>query len=329
MNKSIIVLIVLFTVSLLSAQHESAGTTEFELLNNSVDARSIAMAGASVALPSKIYGSFVNPAVIGADTSGSDIMLGYISIMDGLWGIPLAGSRSFGKYGVFAINAFSVAASIEARDENNTLTGETPGYNYLTGGISWGYHLLEPLFLGISFNGVMHRIDKLTAGGLFVNIGAQYRLNSDRLIYGFAIRNLGFVARKYYDGYNPGDFPVTFEGGISFVPRTVSQLRLTIDVNKKVGDYTNFEPALEMNVYKKILALRLGYAFSQADVNYLWDKLKNEEDKDYVKSNLSSICAGIGLKTEIADKKVELDFGLQFKTAMIAPSISISGLIGL
>lgn len=328
MNK-IAVIIVLLMTNILFGQHKNAGTTEFALLNNSVDAKSISMAGASVALPDRLYGSFVNPSAIGADTSASDIMVGYISISNGLWGIPLAYSRPFDRFGVFAINAFSASASVDARDVNNELTGEKPRYTYLRGGISWGYKLIESLFVGASFNGVCNKIDDYTLGGLFFDLGMQYRLKSDRLIYAFAARNIGFIAKKYYSGYNAGDFPFTFEGGISFVPRTISNLRLTMDVNKKVGDYTNFEPALELGIYKKYLALRLGYAFSEADAEYVWKKIKNEEDENYVKTNNSSICAGIGLKTEIARKKVDLDFGLQFKTTLIAPSISISGLIFL
>jgi hypothetical protein len=328
MKKFTAILLVIGSIYLVSAQHEQAGTTDFSLLNISVDARSIGLAGASTAIPNSIYGVFTNPSSIAADTENINVLLGYISIMDGLWGIPAAASCSFGKYGVISVNMFSANTSIENRDAQNRLTGEVSYYNYINGGVSWGYKIMDGLYTGASFKGVYNKIADYNAGALYMDAGIQYRLQSERLIYGFTIHNLGFIAEKY-TSESEGKLPLTFEGGISFVPKTFPSLRLAIDVNKKTGDYVNFEPAVEVNVYKKVLAMRVGYAFSQRDASYVVDMLQNSNDEEYKKSNLSSLCAGAGLKTDISGKKLVLDFGIKFASAVIVPSISISGMISL
>jgi hypothetical protein len=313
---------------MVSAQHEKAGTTDFALLNLSVDARSIGLAGASTAIPNSIYGVFTNPASIAIDTGGTNVFLGYISIMDGLWGIPAAASRSFGKFGVVSVNMFSANTSVDTRDAQNISTGEVASYNYINGGLSWGYKIIDGLYTGASFKGVYNKIADFNAGALYLDAGIQYRLQSERLIYGFTIRHLGFIAEQYTSEMK-GRLPLTIEGGISFVPKTFPSLRLAMDVNKKTGDYVNFEPAVEVNVYKKVLTMRLGYAFSQRDASNVIDMLQNSNDEEYQKSNLSSLCAGAGLKTDISGKKLVLDFGIKFASVAIVPSISVSGMISL
>lgn len=328
MNKFTVIVLILGSLFVALAQHEHAGTTDFPILNLSVDSRSIGLAGASAAIPNSLYGVFTNPASIATDTGNINVTLGYISIMDGLWGIPAAASRSFGKYGVFSVNMFSANTSVENRDAQNNLTGETSYYSYINGGVSWGYKIFDGLYTGASFKGVYNKIAEYSAGALYIDAGIQYRLKSERLIYGFTIHNLGFMAEKY-TSESEASLPLTFEGGISFVPRTIPSLRLAIDVNKKTGDYVNFEPAVEMNIYKKVLVMRLGYAFSQRDASHVMELLQNSEDDDYQKSNLSSLCAGAGLKTDISGKMIVLDFGIKFATVAIAPSISVSGILSL
>jgi hypothetical protein len=328
MNKFAAILLVMSSIFLVSAQHEQAGTTDFSLLNISVDARSIGLAGASAAIPNSIYGVFTNPSSIAVDTESINVLLGYISIMDGLWGIPAAASRSFGKFGVISVNMFSANTSVDERDAQNNVTGNVLSYNYINGGVSWGYKILDGLYTGASLKGVYNKIADYNAGALYMDAGIQYRLQSERLIYGFTIHNLGFIAEQY-TSESEGKLPYTFEGGISFVPKTFPSLRLAMDVNKKKGDYVNFEPAVEVNIYKKVLVMRLGYAFSQRDASNVADMLQNSNDDDYQKSNLSSLCAGAGLKTDISGKKLVLDFGIKFASMAIVPSISVSGMISL
>lgn len=317
------------------AQHKDAGTTAFPLLNTKYDARTIAMAGASVAMANGLYGVFTNPSSFVQDTGKMDAFLGYNFITDGIWGIPLALSRSFDKYGSFAISLFSVTSGdITVTDENNKQTGGVARWDFLTGGITWGYRISTKLSVGASLNGVYERAvnDKhiaYSADGIMCNLGVQYYLSNNRLILGLVLKNAGFMINSYSSGSDRAALPLTIEGGISFVPKNVPRLRIALDVNKSVGDYINFEPAFEYNIYRKMLFARLGYAFSQKDAMNVVHILQGEENPDYVKSNMAGLCVGTGLITAIKEREVKLDFGMQFQTFQTTPSLNISALVDL
>ncbi len=313
--------------NLLYAQFESAGTTAFSYLNIKNDARSTAMAGASVALPNGLYGVFTNASALAFDIEHIEVFLGYNYLMDGIWGVPIAFSRPY-KYGTFAINIVSTSSGkIAVRDVNNQQTGENAQWSFLTGGVSWGYKLSQKISIGASVKGVHEKVDVYSSNGIAIDLCVQYRTNNDRLISGFVVKNAGIMVNSFSADSKRENLPLTFEGGISFVPRNTPQLRLALDINKSTNDYVNFEPALEINVYKKFLAVRLGYAFSQKDAMNLVHIFQGDEDPDYVKSNISSLCVGSGLKTNIADQDLKIDFGMQFHSFGISPSYVISAIV--
>lgn len=336
-SKIFIVLIIALSAgsNYLCAQHKDAGTTAFPLLNTKYDARSIAMSGASVAMPNDLYGVFTNPSTFVQDTGKMGVFLGYNFITDGIWGIPIALSRSFDKYGSFAINLFSVTSGdIVAMDENNKQTGGIARWDFLTGGLTWGYRITGNLSIGASLNGIYERAvnDKhieYSADGIMCNLGVQYRMNNNRIILGLVLKNAGFMINSYSSGNDRAVLPLTIEGGISFVPKNVPRLRLALDVNKSIGDYINFEPAFEYNIYRKMLFARLGYAFSQKDAMNVVHILQGEENPDYVKSNMSGLCVGTGFITAIKERTVKLDFGMQFQTFQTTPSLNVSALVDL
>jgi hypothetical protein len=329
MKNSLTVSMLLFLAISVYAQHKDAGTTEFPYLNNNYDSRSIAMAGASVAIPNGLYGTFTNPAALAMDIEQMEIFLGYTYIVEGVWGVPVAFARSFGNYGVFAVNLFSANTGVEAVDIDNKKTGEFARANFLAGGVSWGFKYKENLLIGASLKGIYNRLVDYSSDGVCIDVGVQYRLKNNRLVYGLAAKNIGFMIDSYTHDGERSLLPMTIEGGVSFVPRSASQLRIALDINKKIGDYVNFEPALEFNVYKKVLLVRAGYAFSQKDAAYVWNLLQGDKDENYIKSNMSSLCVGTGLKTNINTKDVRVDFGIQFHTFMLTPALSLSALIAL
>jgi hypothetical protein len=258
-----------------------------------------------------------------------ELFLGYTSIVEGIWGVPLAFTRSFGKYGVFGVNLFSANSGVEVVDVDNRKTGEFARANFLAGGVSWGLKYKENLLVGASIKGIYNRLVQYSSDGVCFDLGVQYRLKNNRLVYGLVVKNIGFMIDSYTQDGERSLLPMTVEGGVSFVPQTASQLRLALDINKKIGDYVNFEPALELNVYKRVLAVRVGYAFSQKDAANVWNMLQGEKDEDYIKSNMSSLCVGAGLKTNINSKDVKVDFGIQFQSFMLSPSLSLSAQIAL
>jgi hypothetical protein len=290
----------------------------------SYDARSVAMAGVSAGIPNGLYGIFSNPATL-AYTKDIETYFGYYSLFNGVWGGPLAVAKNFGKYGVFGISVFGfTSGEIDVVDENNVSLGTTARQTFLTGGLSWAYKIRDNLYSGISIRGAYDKIDEYSANGAFMDGGIFYRKKDDRFTAGLLFKNLGFVFKSYGDSYT---IPFEVEAGLSFVPRNLPVMRLALDVNKKTGDYVNFEPGIELNVYQKALFLRAGYSVSQKDISYLLDILNGDQNDDYVKSNWATFCVGAGVKTMINNSNLKIDFGLQFHTIVITPSTVISALV--
>jgi hypothetical protein len=156
-----------------------------------------------------------------------------------------------------------------------------------------------------------------------VDLGVQYYLLSDRLVVGAVLRNAG-VEVASFNGDDSYPLPLMFEAGVSYIPRYMSSVRLALDINKLRGDYVGFEPGLEIEIYPKVLFARFGYAFSQEDLSEQLKKFSGNQDEDYQKSNWSSFCAGIGVRTGVRKVKVQVDIGLEFRVSWLPPSPVVS-----
>ena len=324
---SIAVIAGLVSVITSYAQHPGAGTRYFPLLSVDYDARSAAMAGASVAMPNGVNGILSNPASA-ASIEHLQASIGYRSMV-GIWGGPVSFGRSFGKYGVFAANITGVnSGDIQVIDENGVETDGSAGVNYVSGGVSWAYNVLNDLSVGVMAKGAYEKLNvpgiSYSAKGAAFDAGVYYNLLRGRFTAGAVIRNVFIMLRGFDE--NDYNMPLTVEGGISFVPKYIPAMRIALDINKKLGDYINFEPGLELDVYKKTLALRLGYGFSERDFQELIKSLSGDKDEDYIKSNMTSFCLGVGLNTKIEESDLRIDFALQFNTTL-PPAMLISALI--
>jgi len=314
------------------AQHPDAGTVEFSFLNIQSDARSVGMGGASVAIPNDLFGVFSNPAAL-AYIDNIQLQFGFRPVFMDVWGGPLAAAYRYDKYGVFGLNLFGITAGdieevIKGNSTDPVVTGRVAHSYYMTGGASWAKIVHENLSVGATLKGIYKRLgigsEYYSSDGVAIDAGIQYRLLNDRLIYGLAMRNAGFVRSTYTSEGERPPIPVTIEGGVSFVPRAVPILRLTFDVNKRSGDYLNIEPALELQVHRKVFQVRLGATASAKDTEAFIGKLRGEEDENYRKTNMLLLAGGAGFNTEINKSKLFVDLGLAFGVDhTISPVISV------
>ncbi|NLP03474.1 MAG: PorV/PorQ family protein [Fibrobacter sp.] len=333
-KESLIGTLAVISVLLVSvqAQHSRAGTSIFPYLRIDFDARSAAMAGASVAVPGGINGYFYNPAIT-ASIKNNQWFLGYRTIMDGVWGGPVAFSRVMDRYGVFTLSLTGVTSGdIEVIGEENgnpVYTDEIARDNFLTGGLTWAKALNSNFSVGATVKGIYDVLKVpgrvYSASGAGLDAGVFYRILQDRFTAAVVIRNAGFLASSYDE--NSYSLPLTFEAGISYVPRYISSMRLALDINKERGDYLNYEPGLELNLYKKKLFLMLGFAFSEMDLELAFKSLAGNEDDDYIKSNWNTLCLGMGINTDIEKVNIRIDLALQFKTSPLPPSMLVSAVI--
>ncbi len=322
---------IVITFFLSAQQFVKAETTLFPNLNLDYDARSAAMAGAAVAVAEGAAAVLSNPAAT-VSVKNNQAFIGYRTIVDGVWGSPLVFSHSLDKWGVFSALICGVDAEvdvIDALDGEPVFTGKKGGAQYLTGGLSWGYEVRKDLSVGASFKGLYNRLNDgdiiYSTKAVAMDAGILYRALKNRFVFGAAIRNVGFVFKDFDD--NNYDMPFTFEAGLSYVGHQLSSTRMTLDINKKAGDRLYIEPAVDISIYKKILSLRLGYAFSDRDLKQFFRKLGGREDEDYVKTNWNTFCAGLGFVKNIEHTTVGIDFALQFHSSFITPSTIVSAFV--
>ncbi len=312
------------------AQLEDAGMTEFEMLTMSHSAREMAMAGAAIAMPNGLHGFNANPAALGyiEDRQG---IVGYRSVLLDVWSGELAFGMPVSKTGFWSVNVINLSeGSVDEVVNGNGMpvwTGREWSSNVVAGSVSWARVLWRSLALGASIKGAYRYSgtegEYYSADGLAIDLGAQYRLYGDRLILGLAARNLGGLLSSYTNDMDKNPLPASIGGGVSYVPRYVPVLRIALDIEKIKGRYTTFEPAAELAILKDLLFVRAGFPFSTNDLAYAFDVLGGIADKNYQKSQWTTLCLGLGLQTAIKKVDVGFDAAVEFHTVHQA-SVGIS-----
>jgi hypothetical protein len=314
-----------------SPQNAAAGTVAFPFLVMGYDARSMAMGGAACAVQNGLYGVLSNPAAVGY-VSGTQIMGGYRQVMMDVWGYPI-GIAAPTKYGIFAPYLVSLTSGdFNVINEDGVLTGDRARSSYTALGVGWARTVGANIAVGGALKGAYHYIgaadESYSADGFAVDIGAQYRQRNDRVSYGAALRNLGFMRSGYWGEWNEYEMPYGVEAGVAFVPKHIPNLRIALDVNKFNGDYANFEPAFEYTVVAKTFWVRGGYAFSMMDVEKMLDVFRGERDDAYQKSSVNTLSLGVGVATLLDNVDLKLDAAMQFYTDISSPAVIVSLLVG-
>jgi hypothetical protein len=325
----------LVTQGVVRAQSSEAGTSPFTFMELRYDARSIALAGASAALPGDGYGVFSNPATI-ACLTGPQAVVGYRSVGSGVYGIPIAYLLPESEKGVFGISVCGLTSGNIAATDIGTDGGPvyTGGNAYLDDynlTLSWAKKIGEIFSAGVNAKGIYEYykndgIDDNSTLGIAFDAGCQARFMNSRLIYGFVARNLGAVLSGYDKGY---PLPAELASGVSYVPAAIPAARFMIDLDKKRDDELTFDPGCEWEILRNQLFVRGGYSFSWSDVQALKDYLAGNAVEDYTRNNMTGFCCGAGLKTEIAERKVSFDAAVEFLTLALPPNISLSMLVDL
>jgi hypothetical protein len=318
------------------AQHLEAGTEIFPFLNLNFDARSVAMAGASAAMPNDCYGIFSNPAALGFVTTAQPIA-GYRQISAGVFSAPLAYARPVAGMGTFAAGAIGLTSGAMnvtdiAPDGTPLETGDLARSDNYAGNVSWAAKISDDIAAGITIKGVYNYlsdgVDHWSADGVVFDGGMQYRSSNSRLMYGFIVHNIGLLRSGFVDD-DTYPLPAAVELGVSYVPLDLSMLRLSLDLNKKINDYLLFEPGFELEVIESQLLIRGGYAVSWRDLQAFGSNLKGEQEENYFRTNRATLCLGIGVITELMDRIMKLDAGVEFSDALAVPALVLSLLTDL
>lgn len=324
----------LFVVSIAGAQFPTAGTASYQHLLLNYDARTAALGGANCAIPGTHQLAVSNPAILGTVKKQEYGATGQ-KLIDDVWGTSISLARPlFNGIWSFALQGLSsgeVRVIEEATNGDPYYTGDVAKVEYFTPTLSYGKLYLDGrLTAGVSVKGMYQRIvyppEIYSSKAIGFDAGIQYRPYNDRLIVGCVLRNIGWEFSPSTDDEAYAT-PSTIEAGVSFIPRYLDNVRIALDVNKIKGEYINFEPGIELEVYPKILMVRLGYPFSQRDARQLYNKLSGKETDGYVKTNWSTLACGIGLTKKVQEMQFGFDFGVQLRERALPPATIFSALV--
>jgi hypothetical protein len=312
------------------AQNSNAGTLPFDFLRLDYDARTLAMGGASVAMPNGLDGAFLNPASCGFITR-PQAMAGFRSLFLDAWGGPVGYALPYKDYGVFSVNAeYLSAGSIDQVDENYISTGVRWSQSSFTGCVSWAKVVLEDVSVGAGIRAIHDYIGSsathVAADAVAFEAGGQYRTLNSRLILGCAVRNAGFMLSGYSSATDTVALPLSLTIGISYRPLYLPSVRLALDLQKAIDDYLNYKPGIEVAVYQNYLFVRGGYTFSEEDLEAAVDNFKGQSNTTYVKSNSSGLSLGVGLVAPINGIKTDIDAAYLFRVNDPDPSFVLTAL---
>jgi hypothetical protein len=315
----------------LSAQHRGSATTLFDFVNISYDAQAVALSGAGAALPNGCYGIFSNPAALGYCTS-MQAAVGYRPRSGGIHGAPLAYAlpqKNTGVWGVgvYGLTSGNINAVVEGPDGAPLFTGDAVRADFLAGNLSWARVMSEYLAVGVTFKGLYTYLkgvgEHWSADGFAGDAGVQCRFMNGRLIYGIVVRNLGLL-RSGFEKSDDYPLPTSLQMGLSYVPRYIENMRVMVDINKTRNDYLTIKPAGELEIIKDQMVIRAGYSFSWRDLQSFKKMLSGEPEENYYKSNMVGLCLGAGFRTEVAQRKIQVDAAAEFLTIPVLPALVIS-----
>jgi hypothetical protein len=310
------------------AQNSNAGTLPFDFLRLDYDARTIAMGGASVAMPNGLNGAFLNPASCGFITKQQAIA-GYRWIFMDAWGGPVGYALPYKNYGVFSVNAEYVSSGyLDEIDENQNYTGVRWNQSSFTGCVSWAKAILDSFSVGAGIRGIHDYIGSSkthsAADAIAFEAGGQYRMLNSRLILGCAIRNAGFMLSGYTSATDTLALPLSLALGVSYRPLYLPAVRVALDLQKSIDDYLNYKPGIEVAVYQNYLFVRGGYTFSEQDLEAALNEFKGGSNPTYIKSNSSGLSLGVGLNAPVNGVNTNIDVAYLFRVDDPDPSFLLN-----
>lgn len=319
--------------------HPRAQESFFPFLKNGYEARSCAMAKASVGMPNGLYGTLANPAALGF-VHEMQALLSYVPIILDVRSGALAFAWPQERTGIWGVHIMYLSAGsfedILYDKDGNKIDGSLNPY-WVAGGVTWSRSIVESLAFGATVKGIVNRlsegigddIPRSSADGFAVDIGVQYRTRSSRLIYGILVQNLGFIRSSYSDDIEKTNLPLSFITGISYVFKNFPSVRTAFDLEKPIDDFLQYKLGLELNIYKQMFILRGGYSFSQSDLEEFFAMIRNGKfDDEYQKTSWSLFSIGAGVKSDVKGLNLNCDAALNFRVDRMDPGFALSFLVG-
>jgi len=253
------------------------GTMGAQFLKIDLDARSVAMASASMAFSDDAGSIFRNPAGL-VSVSGSSFVACYAPWFAdiNLYGAALA--RNFNQYGVVGIHFIYLNSGEmeETTVEQQQGTGKTFNAYDLALGLSYARRLTDKFSIGGNVR-LIHEDLYVSATSVFgVDVGFLYDTGYKSIRMGMSIKNFGskFNLPDTYQDYDNGtplsersdylpyDLPIEFAFGLALDPIKTAEHRfsLAVDAIHPSDNYERIQVGGEYG-FLETAFLRAGYIF--------------------------------------------------------------------
>ncbi len=330
-RKSKIVAITVLLVGFSFAE-VSNSTNAFDFETIELDARQVALGGASTLLPSSGTTHWGNPALLATSSKksigiafsplSSDISMGGLTTTFKLPnGISLAPSFRYLSVG-----------EIRGLDNNgNELTQSISPYS-LDGGVTAGYQWMENFSTGLSLKYVyeflspeLESISSETEASALLADGGIYFLPTRNIALSAGFKNAGLFLKEYEN--ENSDLPVSVYSGIRYFTKGISQSSLILECEKEKNYPAIIRPAIELQFLRELLSLRVGTSASTDDIRHFFDIIKGntDEPQTYTKSESQIISVGAGLAVPLQDKTVSFDFATRILGDNMGINFAFSG----
>lgn len=272
-----------------SAQNinDDAGTSGFSFLKINISARAVGMGGAFTGLADDISSLYYNPAgIAGLDTR--QMILGYhnyfFDIQSGFAGITgrLSETETYGVH----LSSLFYGNFIET-NELGQQTGEFGGSDLVLA-FTVASSRSRYISFGLTGKFIYEKIQKFSATGVAVDIGAKYLSDRKRLSAGIMIQNLGIQLSSL--GEEKDKLPLTIRAGLALRPKNVpillaTDLIMPMDNDLVIaigGEYFELKP-----MYARIGWNSFGSNFRVADSEDNWAGLSFGVGFDFSKYQVS------------------------------------------
>lgn len=177
------------------AQEQRIGTNSASELLIPVGARYISMGGAPVATVQGVDAIFWNPAGLARSNYTADVTFSHMSHLADInvnyaaLGIKFGGLGTFG----FSIKALDIGDIVVTSEVAPDGTGALLSPQFITAGLTYSRALTDRISVGGTVNFISETFERVSASGVAVDIGVQYRdlASVNGLSLAVTVKNLG------------------------------------------------------------------------------------------------------------------------------------------
>jgi len=275
----------LFFLALPLINKLQAQSPVYDFLRLDLNPRAAALAGSFVTNTDDPNVIFYNPAGINS-LKETPVSVSYVNYILDVNAGGLAISRDFenaGRFG-FGVNYINYGSFTRADEFKNKLGEFSAGeVAFLLG---YGNSLDENFYYGVNLKFIYSSIAEISSSALAADLGLQYLIPGQQIVFGLSALNLGGQINPYYSTHRES-LPFDLRFGISkkmeHIPLTLILALHKLNENKGLSDKMKiFSLGAEFNL-SKVLRLRLGY-----------DNEKRSELKLDTSTGLAGFNIGVG-----------------------------------